>query len=589
MSQDLFDLTPKTDTKENVKTIQVTNDTNDKNDVKTIKNTNDENDVKTTKDTNDDENDLKADISLSLTAIPEFNQYPFKKSSDKFLFMASLKAPHYRENNRAPLDLVCVVDESGSMSGDPIMLVKETVEFIINNLEPNDRFGCIGYASTTREIMPLEKMDADGKKKALNAVKSISATTSTALCAGLCHGLDVMRKRVFKNDVASVMLFTDGEATDGPKEARDIIHATMDPNFFKLATQSPLDNVLQTSISPSQQVQPLLPQVQQKVQKQQVQQVPRARQQQVQQPQQGISVSSQENDKDKDKDKDKNENDESPLPCTINTFGFGPNHKASLLQAIAEHGRGMYAFIEKPNMIADTFAECLGGLVSVVAQNIQITIESLNTTKINRCISQGYNVNVLKENEKYKVTVNDIQSEENRDIIFELKLSAIDEPKEKYPIIQFSVEYKNVVKNENETKKIVCCIDRVDGNDIGQRNYELDLQFNRITAADAMKSADVLAQQGKLDDAKKVLDNASDIINESKTSKETFSKNLVNDITAVKSKLNSRNDYDQFGGKMLKMNVQAHNMQRAVQSSNYASQEQYASKPKAAMKSKFQK
>merc|ERR1719203_1948966 len=35
------------------------------------------------------------------------------------------------------------------------------------------------------------------------------------------------------------------------------------------------------------------------------------------------------------------------LPCTINTFGFGSGHNESLLESIAENGRGMYAFIER--------------------------------------------------------------------------------------------------------------------------------------------------------------------------------------------------------------------------------------------------
>jgi len=135
----------------------------------------------------------------------------------------------------------------------------------------------------------------------------------------------------------------------------------------------------------------------------------------------------------------------------------------------------------------------------------------------------------------------------------------------------------------------VCSIDRIDGDDAGERNYELDVQFNRITAANAMTQADNLAQQGKLDDAKNILDDAANVINQSKSAKETFSANLINDISTVKSKLNTKNDYAQYGGKMLKMNVQAHNMQRSVQSSNFQSQQAYANKPKAAMKSKVQK
>jgi len=115
------------------------------------------------------------------------------------------------------------------------------------------------------------------------------------------------------------------------------------------------------------------------------------------------------------------------------------------------------------------------------------------------------------------------------------------------------------------------------------------LQVNRLVAADAMQSADNLAQQGKLDDAKTALDDAVKKINSSKTGKETFSTNLVNDISSVKTKLNSRNDYNLYGSKELKMNVKAHHMQRAVQSTAFQSQQQYANVSKTSMKAKAQK
>ncbi len=36
------------------------------------------------------------------------------------------------------------------MDGDRIKLVKETVEFIIKNLESTDRFGIVGFGSNPR-------------------------------------------------------------------------------------------------------------------------------------------------------------------------------------------------------------------------------------------------------------------------------------------------------------------------------------------------------------------------------------------------------------------------------------------------------
>ena len=88
----------------------------------------------------------KSDVTLSLRGVPEYDQYPYAMKGDKFYFMASIKAPYFRyalslspitsihsfihsldivrSDKRAPIDLVAVVDESGSMHGDRMKLVK---------------------------------------------------------------------------------------------------------------------------------------------------------------------------------------------------------------------------------------------------------------------------------------------------------------------------------------------------------------------------------------------------------------------------------------------------------------------------------
>merc|ERR1719384_1468105 len=137
--------------------------------------------------------------------------------------------------------------------------------------------------------------------------------------------------------------------------------------------------------------------------------------------------------------------DSDSLPCTINTFGFGSGHNESLLESIAENGRGMYAFIERTDMIADTFAECLGGLVSIIGQDLKIQVDALNDVEINKCLSTGYTLTVTKPRKIHTISINNLQSEENRDLIFELKMpKRIGGKKENDPIIQLSVNYKNV-------------------------------------------------------------------------------------------------------------------------------------------------
>ena len=156
----------------------------------------------------------KIDVTLKLNGITEYNKFPYNESSDKFYFMGSVKASYYRAEARAPIDLCCVVDESGSMSGDPIKLVRETLNFIVKNLDDKDRFGIVGYHSESRVVLELTKMDKNGVKNALEKISTLRPQGATALCDGLVDGIKMMRQRKKKgrNPISSVMLFTDGQA-----------------------------------------------------------------------------------------------------------------------------------------------------------------------------------------------------------------------------------------------------------------------------------------------------------------------------------------------------------------------------------------
>lgn len=50
------------------------------------------------------------------------------------------------------------------------------------------------------------------------------------------------------------------------------------------------------------------------------------------------------------------------------TFGYGSEHDADLLHAVADAGNGLFYYIENQDNIPDSFCDCLGGLLSVAAQ-----------------------------------------------------------------------------------------------------------------------------------------------------------------------------------------------------------------------------
>ena len=50
------------------------------------------------------------------------------------------------------------------------------------------------------------------------------------------------------------------------------------------------------------------------------------------------------------------------------TFGYGTEHDADLLHAVADAGNGLFYYIDNSDSIPESFCDCLGGLLSVAAQ-----------------------------------------------------------------------------------------------------------------------------------------------------------------------------------------------------------------------------
>lgn len=59
---------------------------------------------------------------------------------------------------------------------------------------------------------------------------------------------------------------------------------------------------------------------------------------------------------------------------TINTFGFGSDHDPKLMTEISKLKDGNFYFIEKLDKIDECFADALGALFSIVAQDVKISM-----------------------------------------------------------------------------------------------------------------------------------------------------------------------------------------------------------------------
>ncbi|XBJ28067.1 hypothetical protein VPH35_005226 [Triticum aestivum] len=131
---------------------------------------------------------------------------------ENFAVLVHAKAPS-SEAARASLDLVTVLDVSGSMAGSKLALLKKAMGFVIDNLGPADRLSVVSFSDNASRLIRLARMSDAGKAAAKQAVESLYADGCTNIGEGLRVAAEVLDCRRHMNAVASIMLLSDGQDT----------------------------------------------------------------------------------------------------------------------------------------------------------------------------------------------------------------------------------------------------------------------------------------------------------------------------------------------------------------------------------------
>jgi hypothetical protein len=105
----------------------------------------------------------------------------------------SVVAPPIPATTRAPLRLVAVLDKSGSMRGDKLGLLTQTMLFMLRNLSERDALGLVAYDTEVSVLAPLTHCTASGRRRLEAALNRLRAGTQTNLSGGLLEGLDLHR------------------------------------------------------------------------------------------------------------------------------------------------------------------------------------------------------------------------------------------------------------------------------------------------------------------------------------------------------------------------------------------------------------
>jgi Ca-activated chloride channel family protein len=113
------------------------------------------------------------------------------------------------------IDLVVVLDRSGSMEGPKIAYARQALLKLLSEMAPQDRFALLTYADGVETPVPLLAAEGADRRRMLAAVEAVRAGGATNLGAGLQAGIDLLAAAGSGARPGRILLVSDGLANRG--------------------------------------------------------------------------------------------------------------------------------------------------------------------------------------------------------------------------------------------------------------------------------------------------------------------------------------------------------------------------------------
>lgn len=273
-------------------------------------------------------------------------------------------------------------------------------------------------------------------------------------------------------------------------------------------------------------------------------------------------------------------------PINLYTFGFGADHNETCLRNLAtgSGAAGMYYYVSTAEDIPNAFADCLGGLTSVVAQNTTLSLEPARGVTVARVLGSTYS-----RDAEGAVTLGDLFAEDEKDVLIELKLPKLSAPaREAAQVLVSTLRGFNVVRAAPDVVEARLRVERPAVTPPEQpANLKLDAQRNRIHMAEQMEAATRLADEGDLAGGRERLAACRRYVAGSASAMggDVLSANLLSQCAELEETYQTTARYRSVGSKMSKMQARSHMVQRGT----HMNVDSYVSgaKRKAALKSSW--
>lgn len=154
---------------------------------------------------------------------------------DGDLLSSAQKLWKEKKNGNKPIAAVFVTDVSGSMAGEPLNRLKESLLKGQKYLGRDNSIGLVSYSSNVTMNLPIGKYDTNQQSMFVGAVDSLQASGGTATFDGIVVALKMLQDELAVNPASKPLIFvlSDGETNEGNtlKDIKGLIEAYKVPIY----------------------------------------------------------------------------------------------------------------------------------------------------------------------------------------------------------------------------------------------------------------------------------------------------------------------------------------------------------------------
>mmetsp|Transcript_55405 Transcript_55405/g.113280 ORF Transcript_55405/g.113280 Transcript_55405/m.113280 type:complete len:604 (+) Transcript_55405:169-1980(+) len=479
---------------------------------------------------------------MDLSFVPEYEV--LGSAPTMLTFNVTLSAPEVEEAaKRSTVSLTAVIDKSGSMAGEKMRLVKQSCNFLLNQLSSTDKMGLVEYDTTVNTVIELARTSDSFKAEAASVIASMQPGSLTNLSGGLFAGVKQQQDNRFVDwDKAMPPAVDDVSTSDASPSSAAAPPIQRPRTRSSSAKATPTPGMLQ--------------QARAKVQKTDSDggkagnghaaesssarfacRTPTSVQRGRTRVFEGLTAGPSE------------VLEEDALRCVflftdglanvgiinteelvqtlgqaldkptigagagagvrVQTFGFGSDHSEALLGELARHGAGSYYFVEKEEAVPAAFGDALGGLLSVAAQNATMLFKPAPGMEM-RAVHTPYKTRTEPDG-SWSITIGDMLSEDKKDFLFDVQLPAWEEGVEEEVLVgTLVVSYLDVQGACLRNAEIQCKVKRTKTMSAvaAVANEGVALQKARVETVEVLGAARLAAEAGRIQDARRMLQEA---------------------------------------------------------------------------------